>query len=308
MLVTLNDILPAARAGGYGVGLFNTTDSDMLEAVIEAAEAERSPVVIGTAEVLLPYGELKLIAPGLIAAAKRATVPVVVHFDHGLTFDRCIEALKLGFSSIMYDGSLNSPEQNLAATREIVKIAHSFGASVEGEIGHVGLAAAVGEADRYTTVAEARAFTEATGVDALAIAIGTAHGAYKTAPVLDFERLAEIRAAISTPLVLHGGSGLTDDDFRRSVQGGIAKVNIFTDLCLAGQRAMQKGIAAGEDYLTIRNRRVAAIKAEARTKMRLFGCSGKADNNSFNGASENEALVQLVTKYICDSLRSEGKL
>ena len=113
MLVTLNDILPAARAGGYGVGLFNTTDSDMLEAVIEAAEAERSPVVIGTAEVLLPYGELKLIAPGLIAAAKRATVPVVVHFDHGLTFDRCIEALKLGFSSIMYDGSLNSPEQNL---------------------------------------------------------------------------------------------------------------------------------------------------------------------------------------------------
>ena len=308
MLVTLNDILPAARAGGYGVGLFNTTDTDMLEAVIEAAEAERSPVIIGTAEVLLPYGELKLMAPAMIAAAKRASVPVVVHFDHGLTFDRCIEALKLGFSSIMYDGSLNPPDQNLIATREIVRIAHSFGASVEGEIGHVGVAGIQGEADRYTTVAEARSFTDTTGVDALAIAIGTAHGAYKTAPVLDFERLAEIRAAIKTPLVLHGGSGLTDDDFRRSVTGGIAKVNIFTDLCLAGRRAMEKGLAAGEDYLTIRNRKVAAITAEARTKMRLFGCAGKADAPQSPAGAEQEALVRLVTQQICDSLRREGRL
>ena len=131
MIATLNEVLPAAREGGYAVGLFNTTDSDMLDAVIEAAEAERAPVVIGTAEILLPYGELSLIAPSMIAAAKRASVPVVVHYDHGLTFDRCIEALRLGFSSIMYDGSLNAPEENLAATREIVKIAHAFGATVE---------------------------------------------------------------------------------------------------------------------------------------------------------------------------------
>ena len=304
MLVTLNDILPAARAGGYGIGLFNTTDTDMLEAVIAAAEAERAPVVIGTAEVLLPYGELKLIAPAMLAAAKRATVPVVVHLDHGLSFDRCMEALRLGFSSIMFDGSLNPPDQNLAATREIVKIAHSFGASVEGEIGHVGIAGITGDADRYTTVTEARAFVEATGVDALAIAIGTAHGAYKTAPVLDFERLAEIRAAIKTPLVLHGGSGLTDDDFKKSVTGGIAKVNIFTDLCLAGRRAMEAGIAAGEDYLTIRNRKVAAITAEARTKMRLFGSTGKADAPKVSPtAAGDEALVGLVTKYICDVLK-----
>ena len=276
MIATLNDILPAARKGGYGVGLFNTTDTDMLDAVIEAAEAERAPVIIGTAEILLPYGELKLIAPAMVAAAKRASVPVVVHYDHGLTFDRCMEALRLGFSSIMFDGSLNSPEENLAATREVVKIAHSFGVTVEGEIGHVGNADAKGDADRYTTVAEAREFTEATGVDALAIAIGTAHGAYKTAPKLDFARLRDIRAAIDTPLVLHGGSGLTDNDFTSCVRDGISKVNIFTDLCLAGCRAMQAGLDAGEDYLTIRNRKRDEIRREVITKMRLFGCSGKA--------------------------------
>lgn len=276
MIVSLNDILPFARAGGYGVGLFNTTDGDMLQAVLAAAEAERSPVIIGTAEVLLPFGELKHIAPSMIEAAKRASVPVVVHYDHGLTVNRCLEAIRLGFSSIMFDASLNSPEENLAATREMVRLAHACGISVEGEIGHVGNVGVQGEADRYTTVEEARAFTEATGVDALAIAIGTAHGAYKTAPVLDFKRLAEIRAAIETPLVLHGGSGLTDDDFRRCVKEGIAKVNIFTDLCLVGRKAIQDGLNAGEDYLKIRNRKVAAITEDVRAKMRLFGCAGKA--------------------------------
>lgn len=276
MIVTLNELLPDARREGYAVGLFNTTDTDMLEAVISAAEAERSPVIIGTAEILLPYGELSLIAPAMVAAAERASVPVVVHYDHGLTFDRCMEALRLGFSSIMFDGSAGDPTENVATTREVTRIAHSFGVSVEAEIGHVGNADASSAADRYTTVEEAISFTEATGVDALAIAIGTAHGAYKTAPVLDLARLAEIRSAINTPLVLHGGSGLTDDDFKNCVREGIAKVNIFTDLCQAGCRAMQEGLAAGEDYLTIRNRKVAAMSENVRYKMRLFGCSGKA--------------------------------
>ena len=276
MIVTLNELLPDARREGYAVGLFNTTDTDILEAVISAAEAERAPVIIGTAEILLPYGELSLIAPAMVAAAERASVPVVVHYDHGLTFDRCMEALRLGFSSIMFDGSAGNPTENIATTREVTRIAHSFGASVEAEIGHVGNADASSAADRYTTVEEAISFTEATGVDALAIAIGTAHGAYKTAPVLDLARLAAIRNAINTPLVLHGGSGLTDDDFKNCVREGIAKVNIFTDLCQAGCRAMQEGLAAGEDYLTIRNRKVAAMSENVRYKMRLFGCSGKA--------------------------------
>lgn len=278
MLVNLNDVLKQAQKEHYGVGLFNTTDTDMLEAVIAAAEELRSPVIIGTAEVLLPNGELKLIAPSILAAAKRATVPVVMHYDHGLTFDRCLEALSLGFSSVMFDGSAGDYEANVAATREMVKICHSLGVSVEGEIGHVGQAATGDDqlTDMYTTPEEAVAYVQATGVDALAVAIGTAHGVYKKKPQLNLERLCAIRAALDTPLVLHGGSGLSDDDFRNTVRDGIAKVNIFTDLCLAGNAAMQAGLAAGEDYLTIRNRKVEEIKQTVMNKMRLFGCAGKA--------------------------------
>ncbi len=278
MLVNLNDVLPKAQKENYAVGLFNTTDTDMLEAVIAAAEEMRAPVIVGTAEVLLPHGELKLIAPSIIAAAKRATVPVVVHYDHGLTFDRCIEALKLGFSSIMFDGSANDEAENLRQTAEMVKIAHSMGVSVEGEIGHVGQASTGdgNDSDMYTTPEEAVNFVKATGVDALAIAIGTAHGAYKTKPRLDIGRLSEIRSALDTPLVLHGGSGLSDDDFRNTIKNGIAKVNIFTDLCIAGEKAMRRGLEEEKSYLDIRNMKVEEIKNAVKRKIELFGCAGKA--------------------------------
>ena len=278
MLVNLNDVLKKAQKEHYGVGLFNTTDTDMLQAVIEAAEELNSPVVIGTAEVLLPFGELKLIAPSVIAAAKRAKVPVVVHYDHGLTFDRCMEALKLGFSSVMFDGSTKDYETNLKETQEIVKIAHSFGASVEGEIGHVGMADAGDESltDMYTTPEEAKAYVDATGVDALAVAIGSAHGVYKKKPMLNIQRLKEIRATIDTPLVLHGGSGLSDDDFKNTVREGIAKVNIFTDMCLAGDKAMKEGEEKGLGYLATRNLKVQYIKEVVKEKIRLFGSVNKA--------------------------------
>ena len=276
MLVNLNTVLKKAQAEHYAVGLFNTIDTDMLEAAIAAAEGMRSPIIIGTAEVLLPYGELKLIAPSVIAAARRASVPVVVHYDHGLTFDRCIEALQLGFSSIMFDGSAGAANENMQNTRELVKIAHAMGASVEGEIGHVGDASATDSADQYTTPDEARRFIAETGVDALAVAIGTAHGAYKTKPKLDILRLQQIRSAVDTPLVLHGGSGLSDDDFRNTIREGIAKVNIFTDLCLAGSAAMQDGLARGLSYLDLRTAKVDAIRAAVRQKIALFGSAGQA--------------------------------
>lgn len=275
MLVNLNEILKNAQKNKYAAGLFNTTDSDMLQAVIEAAEETNSPVIIGTAEVLLPYGELDLIAPSMIAAAKRAKVPVAVHYDHGLTFDRCMQALKLGFSSVMFDGSAKDYETNIADTRQIVKIAHSFGATVEGEIGHVGQTDTCDNdaTDMYTTPGEAEAFLSATGVDALAIAIGTAHGVYKSKPKLDIERLKEIRKITDTPLVLHGGSGLSDDDFKNAIAGGIAKINIFTDLCVAGKNAVKN---SNSDYLEMRNEKVQAMKQAVIKKMTLFGSVGKA--------------------------------
>lgn len=278
MLVNLNEVLKDAQKSGYGVGLFNTTDTDMLEAVISAAEAKRSPVIIGTAEVLLPYGGLDLIAPSVISAAKRASVPVVVHYDHGLTFEKCMQALKLGFSSVMFDGSAKPYEENIKCTREIVKIAHSFGATVEGEIGHVGEAAADdgSDANLYTTVAEAKQYLADTEVDALAIAIGTAHGAYKKKPKLDFDRLCDIRKATDVPLVLHGGSGLSDDDFITAIRCGIAKVNIFTDLCMAGESAMREGTEKNLGYLETRRLKTEKIREAAERKIELFGSAGKA--------------------------------
>ena len=278
MLVNLNEVLKKAQKEKYAVGLFNTTDTDMLQAVIEAAEESNSPVILGTAEVLLPYGELKLIAPSVIAAAKRASVPVVVHYDHGLTFERCLEALQLGFSSVMFDGSAKAYGQNIEETKEIVKIAHAFGASVEGEIGHVGEAAQGDESleNMYTTVAEAKEYIENTGVDALAVAIGSAHGVYKKKPKLNVERLKEIADAVSVPLVLHGGSGLSDDDFKNTIREGIAKVNIFTDLCLAGERAMKDSAEKKLGYLETRNLKVEYIKEAVKHKMSLFGSVNKA--------------------------------
>ena len=278
MLVNLKEVLSAAQKGGYGVGLFNTTDTDMLQAVIDAAEELNSPVIVGTAEILLPYGELKLIAPAVIAAAKRAKVPVVVHYDHGLTFGRCMEALQLGFTSVMFDGSVKKYDENIAETREVVKIAHAFGATVEGEIGHVGQAASGDDRaeDMYTTVDEALAYYDATGVDALAVSFGTAHGVYKSKPKLNLARLGEIHKAVNVPLVLHGGSGLSEEDFKNSIKNGVAKVNIFTDMELAGVRAMQEGIAAGLDYLEIRNRKVGAIRETVKEKIRIFGSVNKA--------------------------------
>lgn len=284
MLVNLDRVLKKAKAGGYAVGLFNTHDTDMLEAAISEAEAARSPIIIGTAEVLLPYGDLPLIAPALIAAAKRATVPVVVHFDHGLTFERTMEALKLGFSSVMYDASAKDFASNVAETAEVTKIAHAFGATIEGEIGHVGLAQDGEDRNgRYTTTAEAVDFQTKTGVDALAVAVGNAHGVYKTKPHLQLDRIAELNAAVKCPLVMHGGSGLSDDDFRNAIARGIAKVNIHTDMVCAGMRAMYEQCDAHDrnriatwDYLDTRRARVDAIRAVVARKLELFGSVGRA--------------------------------
>lgn len=276
MLANLNQVLADARRQHYAVGLFNTIDTVMLQAAIDAAEASRSPIIIGTAEILLPYGELKLIAPSIIEAAARATVPVVVHYDHGLTLERCVEALRLGFTSVMYDGSAKPYEENIRETRDVVRLARAFAATVEGEIGHVGNADDPASGSRYTTLEEARRYWSDTGVDALAIAVGTAHGAYKTAPVLSFSRIRELRDALDVPLVLHGGSGLSDEDFRLAIENGISKVNIFTDLCEAGMRAQAQAVRQGADYLSARSLQYGELRQAVERKIALFGSAGKA--------------------------------
>lgn len=281
MLVNMKDMLACAQKNKYAVGLFNTTDTDAIEGAIAAAEELRSPIIIGTAEVLLYYGDLQLIGPSMINMAKKATVPVAVHYDHGLTFEKCIEALMLGFSSVMYDCSTDSYSENVKKVKEMARLAHSFGATIEGELGHVGDNAGSLEgnsrlhdpSEYYTDPQTSKDFVNQTEVDALAIAIGTAHGAYKCAPKLDLRRLEEIRNTIKTPLVLHGGSGLSDEDFKNSINGGISKINIFTDIYTAAKKAINESEG---DYPEMRTQKMLAVKEAVMKKIILFGSNGKA--------------------------------
>lgn len=276
MLVTLREVLKDAQEKKYGVGLFNTVNLEMAKGVLAAAEELKSPVIIGTAEVLLPYASLEELAYFLVPMAKKASVPVVLHYDHGLTDKKIVEAMRLGFSSIMYDCSTDTYENNIARVAQMVKIADMFGASVEGELGHVGANdESAGDDSIYTEPEQARDFAQRTGVDALAVAIGTAHGAYKEKPRLDIGRLAEISRAVSVPLVLHGGSGLSDEDFKNCVANGISKINIFTDINCAAAKAAHDFYKEGCGLTDIQNQITEAVKQETMKKMRIFGSAGR---------------------------------
>ncbi len=279
MLVNMNDILLPAKEKGCGVGFFNAVNIEMARAVIEEAQELNSPVMIGTAEVLLPVTELSEVASYLIPMAKKASVPVCVHYDHGLTFERCMEALKLGFTSVMYDCSTASYEDNIMNLAEMVRICHGMGVTVEGELGHVGDNEGAGKlekpSDFYTNPDEAEDFVKRTGIDSLAVAVGNAHGDYKFPPKLDFERIKTIAQRTGIPLVLHGGSGLSDEDFRTAVKKGICKVNIFTDIDKAGARGIKEGLGAGVNTMTgLIPYEIEAMKAAVRNKIMLFGSSG----------------------------------
>ena len=281
MLVNMNEILTKAKEGRYGVGFFNAVNVEMARAVIETAEELNAPVIVGTAEVLLPAMSLERVAEYLIPMAKKAKVPVCVHYDHGLTFEKCMEALQLGFTSVMYDCSTDSYEDNIAKVAQMVKICHAMNVTVEGELGHVGnnegSAEGTDPSAFYTDTALAKDFVTRTGVDALAVAVGNAHGDYKFPPKLDFQRISDIFALTDTPLVLHGGSGLSDDDFRTAVGLGICKVNIFTDIDKAGKAGIEEGLAAGaRTMMGLIPYEIAAMKKVVANKIRLFGSVDKA--------------------------------
>lgn len=291
MLVNMNDVLYNAKKGRYAVGLFNAVNLELARGIIAAAEQTGSPVIMGTAEVLFPYGPLEEVSYYLLPMAKKANIPVVIHLDHGLKKETCLQALELGFTSIMYDCSTDSYDENVRKVKEMADIAHSYGATIEGELGHVGDNEGSAEGDShlddpskfFTDPKMAKDYVEKTGVDALAIAVGNAHGAYKLPPKLDFERINTIAETVNVPLVLHGGSGLTDNDFRRAINEGISKVNIFTDINVAAVKAefsrftdMNKGI------IDLIPAAVEAIKQETVKKMELFGSVGKANYSNID--------------------------
>ncbi len=302
MLVNMNEVLKPAQQGKYAVGLFNAVNLELARGIIAAAEQSRSPVIMGTAEVLLPYGPLEEVSYYLIPMAKKANVPVVVHLDHGLNKETCIKALDLGFSSIMYDCSTDPYEVNVEKVREMADIAHSYGATIEGELGHVGDnegsaegSSHLADPSKYFTDPKlAKDFVEKTKVDALAIAVGNAHGAYKLPPKLDFARIEKIRKTIDVPLVLHGGSGLTDNDFKKAIELGISKVNIFTDINIAAVKAeFRQFTSMDKGVIDLIPAAVEAIKQEVLKKLELFGSVGKAP-----AKFDVDKIVQAVIKEL----------
>ncbi len=257
MLVSLTKVMEDAVKGGYAVGAFNVCNLESAMAIIQAAEETGKGVILNYAEVHSPLIKMELIAPIMLDFAKKATVPVCVHLDHGASIESCIKAIQLGFTSVMIDASGNNYEANIAETAEVVRLAHSVGVTVEAELGHIfssniGVGEGSAEAitadnckdveDVYTNPDMAKDFVERTGVDALAIAFGTSHGIYTKKPVLDLDRITAIKEKIDIPFVMHGGSGLSKEEFQTAIRNGVRKINYYTYMTLAGGKAVKEAL------------------------------------------------------------------
>jgi len=304
-LVSGSDVLVAARAGKYGVGAFNTNDLEITQAILEACEAERSPVMLALSEGALKYGGKPLVdlCRGM---AQEASVPVAIHLDHGSSFESCLRAIELGFTSVMIDKSHESEATNIAETKRVVAAAHAAGVSVEAEIGRLGGVeehVVVAEEDAILTKPdEAKRFMDATGADFLAIAIGTSHGANKGRgrPFIDHPRIAAIAELLPQPLVMHGASGVPaelverlnaaggelknasgihEDDVRKAIERGIAKINTDTDLRIAFTVAVRETLQAKPKEFDPRKILGPArdlMRAVVKDRLHVFGSAGKA--------------------------------
>jgi len=282
-LVTLKEMLAEAEKGQYAVGAFNANNMEIVQAIIEAAVEEKSPVILQASQGAIRYAGLDYIVALVRAGAAKTGLPVALHLDHGTDFAQVMRCIRGGFSSVMYDGSKYPLEENIENTRQVVQVAEAVGVSVEGELGKIGGTEddiSVEERDAFLTdPQEALRFVRETGVDALAVAIGTAHGPYKGEPRLDFDRLQEIRRLTGIPLVLHGASGVPDEAIRKAIGLGIRKINIDTELRQNFTAAVKDFIAKNPDNIDPRKilgPAREAMKEAVKKKMRLFGCAGKA--------------------------------
>ena len=251
-LVTTRELFADAQKNGYAIGAFNVENMEMVQAVVAAAEELRSPVIMQTTPSTVKYANLNYFYENVKVAAQESSVPVVIHLDHGNSFELAMQAYRTGYTSIMIDGSHEGFEDNIALTSAVVKACHPGEVPIEAELGKVGGKEDDldgGEGDPYTNPQEAAEFVERTGIDSLAVAIGTAHGVYKGVPKLDFSRLSEIRKAVSIPLVLHGTSGVPDEDVAECIKRGICKVNYATDLRIAFTKGINQVLKENPDTI-----------------------------------------------------------
>lgn len=289
MLVSMTELMKDAQEKGYAVGAFNAVSFESLRAIIAAAEETGKGVILNHAEVHFPIMPLEVIAPVMVDMAKKASVPVCVHLDHGQSLESCMKAIQLGFTSVMLDVSGEDYEENVAQTALMCRLAHSVGVTVEAELGHIFQSdIGVGEGteqetldsfesaeDVYTDPDLAKDFVERTGVDALAIAFGTAHGVYQVKPKLDLDRISMIKEKIDVPFVMHGGSGLTKEEFQTAIRNGIRKINYYTYMALAGGKAIREFIESKPEganvfYHDIPGIAMEAMKEDVKEAIRVF--------------------------------------
>ncbi len=305
-LVTMKEILDEASSKGYGVGAFNINNLEFLQAIIEAAEEMKSPVIIAVSEGAMKYAGIEFLSNMVKIAAERVSVPIALHVDHGKHWEVIVSAIRNGFTSVMIDASDKSFEENVEITSKVVDLAHAVGVTVEAEIGRLkGIEDIVKVSEKeaiLTDPVEAKEFVDATGVDALAVAVGTSHGAYKFKgePRLDIERIRQIKELVKTPLVLHGASGVIpdivemaekygarlggakgvpDDQIKEAIKAGISKINIDTDLRLSFLAGVRKFLQENPDVFDPRKylgEGKKIVKETVKRKIRLFGSENRA--------------------------------
>ncbi len=273
--------LQRASREKWGIPLFDIFEREGTDGIFAAAEAKRAPTIVGTGGHIFERPGGKEFMGYLVARAQNATVPITVYLDHGDSFERCIQAIRLGFTDVMFDGSRLPLDENIAITRMVVKAAHAVGVGVEAELGHVGQGSQYesfgSQREGFTRPDEVERFVAETGVDMLAVAIGSAHGQYRGEPRLDYELLAELHRRVDVPLVMHGGSGLSDEQFRTAIKTGISKVNIFTDLAMAATEAV-KEVARSEqaNIMAMSNAFREAFQRRCEYYLDLFGTTNRA--------------------------------
>ncbi len=282
MLVTGKELLDHANKNGYAVGAFNINNMEIVQAIIEAAEETNSPVILQASQGGIKYAGIEYITALGKVAAEKAKVPVALHLDHGTDFEQVMLCIRYGFTSVMIDGSKHPLRQNIELTKKVIDVAHAVGVSVEAELGKIGGTEddiTVDEMEAtFTDPDEAKLFVEETGVDYLAVAVGTAHGVYKGEPKLDFDRIRKIKELVGIPLVLHGSSGVPADSIKKAIEAGINKINIDTDLRIAFTTAMKDFLKKNPDNIDPRKILTPAreaMKEVIKEKIILFGSNGR---------------------------------
>ncbi|RKY02807.1 ketose-bisphosphate aldolase [Candidatus Poribacteria bacterium] len=330
-LVTMKEMLEDAKRRRYAVGAFNVLNIESLQGILEAAVELKSPVIVNIAEVHFKYVDMEAMAPVVQRAAQLAPVPVALHLDHGLSLQTIVRAIRCGFTSVMFDGSMYPLEENIRLTKQIVEICHSVGVTVEAELGYVpgtesprpnGTEA---QPEFFTDPEEAERFVKETGVDALAVAVGTVHGLYKGEPKIDFDRLAEIARRTNIPLVLHGGSGISDEDFKRAIELGVCKVNVYTQMSIEAVNRIKRRLEREPELINFPELLLeakAGIKDVVKRQMEVFGSAGKCespsplcnmcracrlgrlrDREEAPQPASDERLIEVISKAIASALR-----